>query len=112
MNSRLAKLSHKVTVCQPQQRFLDSKSALAQVGFSGINFNGHCEIIVDNHCPSGTIFFINSDFWNFILNRKKNFEWTPPKTPVDSDAYIRQMLTMGNMICTQCRVQGQMTGLS
>lgn len=97
---------------QPQQRFLDSKSALAQVGFTGINFNGHCEIIVDNHCPSGTIFFMATDYWKLILNRKKNFTWTAEKIPTDADAYVRQMLTMGNLICIQPRVQGQMSGLT
>ncbi len=97
---------------QPQQRFLDSKSSLAQVGFSGINFNGHMEIIVDNHCPSGYIFMLNTDYWKLVLNKRRNFYWTPPKTPVDADAYIRQMITMGNCFTIQPRVQGQMSGLS
>jgi hypothetical protein len=97
---------------QPQQRFLDGKSALAQVGFTGINFNGHCEIIVDNHCPGGYIFFLNTDYWKLILNRKRNFSWTPPKTPVDYDAYIRQMITRGNLIDVQPRVSGFMYGLT
>ena len=97
---------------QPQQRFLDSKSALAQVGFTGINFNGHCEIIVDNHCPAGYMFFLNTDYWKLVLNRKRNFYWTNEKTPPDADAYVRQMLTLGNLICNQPRVQGQLNGLS
>jgi len=97
---------------QPQQRFLDSKSQLAQVGFTGINFNGHCEIIVDNHCPAGYIFFMNTDYWKLALNRKRNFYWTPEKTPVDADAYVRQLLTMGNLLNVQPRVQGQMSGLT
>lgn len=97
---------------QPQQRFLDGKSALAQVGFTGINFNGHCEMIVDNHCPAGYIFFLNTDYWKLVLNRKRNFYWTPEKTPVDADAYVRQLLTMGNLLNVQPRVQAQMSGLS
>ena len=97
---------------QPQQRFLDSKSPLAQVGFTGINFNSHADLIVDNHCPSGYMFFLNTDFWKFVINRNKNFQWTPEKTPTNQDAYVRQLLTMGNFICQQCRVQGVMTGLS
>jgi len=97
---------------QPQQRFLDSKSPLAQVGFSGINFNGHADMIVDNHCPSGYMFFLNTDYWRLIINRNKNFTWTPEKTPVEQDAYVRQLLVMGNLVCVQPRVQGLMTGLS
>jgi hypothetical protein len=97
---------------QPQQRFLDSKSSLAQVGFTGINFNGHADMIVDNHCPAGYMFFLNTDFWKFVFNRHKNFDWTAEKTPTNQDAYVRQLLTMGNLICQQRRVQGIMTGLT
>lgn len=97
---------------QPQQRFLESKSSLAQVGFTGINFNGHCEILVDNHCPSGYIFFLNTDYWKFVLNRKRNFYWTNEKTPVDADAYVRQLLTMGNLFNVQPRTQTWLSGLS
>ena len=97
---------------QPQQRYLENKSSLAQVGFTGINFNGHMEIIVDNHCPSGYLFMLNTDYWKLILHKKTNFRWTAEKIPVDADAYVRQMLTRGNLICVQNRVQGQMTSLS
>jgi hypothetical protein len=39
---------------QPQQRFFaehGSNADLASVGFSGIEFNGHMALVVDNHCP-------------------------------------------------------------
>jgi len=97
---------------QPQQRFLDGKSELAKVGFSGINFNNHMEIIVDNHCPSGYFFCLNTDYWKLVLNRNRNFFWTAEKSPTDQDAYVRQLLTMGNLICVQPRVQGVLTGLT
>lgn len=97
---------------QPQQRFLDGKSDIAKVGFSGINFNNHMEVIVDNHCPSGTMFFLNTDYWKLVLNRNRNFYWTAEKTPTDQDGYVRQLLVMGNLICVQPRVQGIMTGLT
>jgi hypothetical protein len=97
---------------QPQQRFLGEKSVLAQVGFTGINLNGHCECLVDNHCPSGYIFFMNTDYWKLILNRKRNFYWTPEKTPVDADAWVRQLLTMGDLINVQPRVSGLLSSLS
>ena len=97
---------------QPQQRYLSEKSELAKVGFSGINFNGHADMIVDNHCPVGHMFFINTDYWKFVLNRHKNFQWTGEKTPTNQDVYVRQLLTMGNFICQQPRVQGMMSGLT
>jgi len=88
---------------QPQQRFLDSKSKLAEVGFTGINFNGHMEIIVDDHIPTGYMLGMNTEYWKLVLNRKRNFFWTAEKTPVDADAYVRQMLTMGNLLTIQPR---------
>ncbi len=97
---------------QPSQRYLDPKGSLATVGFSGINFNGHMDMIVDNHIPTGYMFLINTDYWKLILNRKRNFFWTAEKIPVDADAYIRQMLTMGNLICIQPRVQAIISGLT
>lgn len=98
---------------QPQQRFLDGKARdLAEVGFSGINFNNHCAIMVDNHVPTGCMYFLNTDFWKFVLNKNKNFQWTDQKTPVNQDAYVRQLLTMGNLICQAPRLNGVMTGLT
>jgi hypothetical protein len=97
---------------QPQQRYLDPKGALGSVGFSGINFNGHMDVIVDNHCPSGTMLFLCTDYWKLVLNRRRNFYWTNEKNPIDADGYVRQMLTMGDLICLQPRVQAQATGLS
>ena len=97
---------------QPQQRFLDGKSALANVGFSGINFNGHADMIVDNHCPTGYMYFLNTEYWHFVINSNRNFYWTGEKTPTDQDAYVRQLILMANLICTQPRVQGVLTGLT
>ena len=100
---------------QPQQRFLSGQgkhSDLAAVGFSGIDFNGHAALLVDNHCPTGYMYFINTDYWKLVLNKNKNFSWTEPKTPTDQDAYVRQLLTLGNLICQSPRLQGVMSGLS
>ena len=100
---------------QPQQRFIAPAghgADLASIGFDGIQFNGHCELIVDNHCPSGTMFFVNTDFWKLVLNKNKNFDWTAEKTPTNQYAYIRQLITLGNLICQSPRLNGIMTGLT
>ena len=100
---------------QPAQRFFAEKGPnadIASVGFSGIEFNGHCAMVVDNHCPPGTIYFLNTDYWKLIINKNKNFTWTSEKTPTDQDAYVRQLLTMGNLICTQPRLQGALINLA
>ncbi len=95
--------------CQPQQRFLNPASVLAKVGFRGIEIDG-MQILVDRHCPSGYIFGLNTDYFKFIIHKKKNFIWTSNKDLIDADAYVRQLLFKGNLICTSRRYQFKMTG--
>lgn len=83
---------------QPQQRFLDGKSALAKIGFPGIQIDT-TQIIVDRHCPAGYMYGLNTDYWHFIVHKNKNFKWTPPKELIDGDAYVRQILLKSNFIC-------------
>ena len=100
---------------QPQQRFMapSGKNAdFASVGFSGIEFNGHAAMMVDNHIPSGYMFFLNTDFWKMVINKNRNFYWTNEKNPSDADAYVRQLLLMGNFICQAPRLQGMLSGLT
>jgi hypothetical protein len=61
---------------------------------------------------NGIMYFLNTDFWKLVLNKNKNFSWTSEKTPTDQDAYVRQLLTMGNLICTQPRLQGAIINLT
>jgi hypothetical protein len=97
---------------QPQQRFLSERNAdLASVGFSGIEIDG-VPIIVDEHCPSGTMIGINTDFWKFYINKNKNFKWTPPKEPLKQDAYVRQLLLGANLFTVSPRMSFIATGLS
>ncbi|MEM2125706.1 MAG: phage major capsid protein [Candidatus Methanosuratincola sp.] len=97
---------------QPQQRFVNTKSDVADVGFPTIRFNGHMDIVVDNHCPEGHFYVLNTDYWRLVINRNRNFYWTEPKTPTNADAYVRQLILMGNLICVQPRVQGLLTNLT
>jgi len=83
---------------QPQQRFLsESFAELKEVGFEGFMFN-RAAVVVDNYVnPSDAVYFINTRYVQLVINQNKNFDWTPPKTPVQQDAYVRQLLTMCNL---------------
>lgn len=97
---------------QPQQRYLtDAHADLRAVGFSGITFN-KAAIVVDKYCPSGYMFFLNTDFWKFITHSKRNFKWTPPKVPINQDAYVRQMLWAGNCVCVAPRWQAYISSMT
>lgn len=100
---------------QPQQRFIQGggkNSDLFKVGATGIEFNNHFVIIVDNHCPAGYFFGLNTDRWKVVINKNKNFQWTEPKTPVNADMYVRQLLLGGNFLCIEPRANFMLTGLT
>lgn len=97
---------------QPQQRGnLDNTPALAKVGFTGIQFN-KATIVVDNYCPDGYIFILNTNFWKLVVHRKRNMKWTEAKVPVNQDAYVRQLLWAGALICQAPRWQGYISSVS
>lgn len=97
---------------QPQQRGnLDNTPGLASAGFSGIAFN-QATIVVDNHCPSGYAFFLNSDYWKMVVHRKRDMVWTEKKIPLNQDAYVRQLLFAGALCCVAPRWQGYISSIS
>lgn len=97
---------------QPQQRGnMDNAPGLASIGFTGINFN-RATILVDQHVPSGYIFVLNTDFWKYINHRKRNMQWTEPKTPIDQDAYVRQLLHACAVACSAPRWQGYISSVT
>lgn len=102
----------KVTEWQPQQRGnLDNTPALAHAGFTGIAFN-QATIVVDNHCPSGYAFFLNTDYWKMVVHRKRDMVWTEKKVPLNQDAYVRQLLFAGALCCVAPRWQGYISSIS
>lgn len=96
---------------QQNQRFLSPGSALAKAGFSGIQIDD-TQIVVDRNCPAGYMFGINTDYFKFIIHKKKNFVWTKDKQFIDADAYCRQILFKGNLICTSRRYHFKAYGIS
>lgn len=98
---------------QPAQRYISSKrhADLAEIGFSGIEFND-AVIVVDKYCPSGYIFLLNTDYWKLVVHRKRDMDWTPPKVPIDQDAYVRQVLWAGNLVCQAPRWSGMISSVT
>jgi len=97
---------------QPQQRGnLDNTPALAKVGFTGISFN-QATIIVDNYCNSGYIYLLNTDFWKMVVHKKRNMYWTPPKVPLNQDAFVRQVLWAGALACVAPRYNGYISSVT
>ena len=96
---------------QPSQRYLDPSSALARVGFSGIQID-KTQVVVDRHCPSGYMYGINTNWFKLICHKKKWMKWTSNKEMLDADGYVRQILSKGNFICQARKFHFKATGLS
>jgi len=98
---------------QPAQRFGpgDSRGMLASIGFNTIEFNG-AEVVVDSHCPSGNIVFLNTDFCKMVIHSKRMWEPTGWKYPVGQDAAIQQLLWAGELVVTSPRLQVLATAVS
>ena len=96
---------------QPQQRYLNPNTPLAKVGWSGIQIDG-TQIVVDRHCPSGYMYGLNTDYFKFVIHKKKNFKWTGNKELLDADAYVRQLLLKANLLTTARRYHFKASSLT
>ena len=86
---------------QPQDR--NSPGSLRDVGFETVRFNG-AEVVVDSHCPSGTIFGLNTAFIELWLMNGADFvrrgeKFGPNGFPVyNQDAFVDQIIVYGDLI--------------
>ena len=55
----------------PAQRFTN-EDRVRNFGADGINYNG-ADLMVDQECPSGYMYVLNTKFWKMVLNRGRAF---------------------------------------
>ena len=99
---------------QPQQRFPQGAVAeeLAKIGFNVIMFNG-VPLTVDQTCPSGTMYGLNTDFIKLIAHESRaDLEVEGPLTPTQQDARTWRVMWMGNLVVQSSRLQFRMTGVT
>lgn len=98
---------------QPAQRFQAGQTGdtMAGLGFSSINFNG-ASVVVDSHCPSGHVYFLNTKWLKLVVHSKRM--WTPTgwKYPTNQDAAIQQILFAGELVCMSPRLQSGLSAVS
>jgi len=93
----------------PQKRFTgDSK--LADAGFENLAFKG-ASVVIDDHCPAGIMYFLNENYLDFKVHPKRNFTFESFQKPINQDAQVAKILWMGNLTCTNPRMQGFLDGL-
>lgn len=71
---------------------------LADGGFQVLEFKGQ-PIVWDELCPSGTMYFLNTNHMNLTVHSDANFDVSDFVKPENQDARVAQILFMGNLTC-------------
>jgi hypothetical protein len=94
---------------QPQQRFQDSETAKG--GFTSLSFNGK-PVIVDSHCPSGYMYFLNEDYLHLFYHPKEDFRMGDWLMPVNQEVRTCRILWAGALGSSNNRMHGALTALT
>lgn len=94
---------------QPQQRFVDSKTADA--GFQNLMFSG-CPFIVSSKCPASHIFMLNEEFLFLYYHPQRDFAFQPFIASAVQDVRCAKVFWMGNMGISNARFNGKFTAVA
>lgn len=89
-----------LTATSPAVPYFPSEGTkkLGDGGFQVLEFKG-TPIVWDELCPSGNMYFLNTNHMNLTVHRDANFEVTDFVKPENQDARVAQILFMGNLTC-------------
>lgn len=94
------------SILTPLQRFQDN--TFAQAGFKSIIVSGYLPIVVDAHCASTDMFFINSKYIDLVTHQDANFKSFPFASAVDQpDVKSMSIIWQGNLVSSNCRMQAR-----
>jgi len=90
---------------------------LASAGFTNLLFN-NAPWIIDSHVPDGpnssnsAVYFLNEDYIWLAVSPRADFWMEDFQTPVNQDAMVAKLLWAGNLVVTNCKSQGKLTGIT
>jgi hypothetical protein len=103
------------------QRFVIEPSGhdeqLASAGFSNLLMNG-TPWVVDSHVPADAttsdppIYFLNEDYLFLAVSPRADFYMEDFQTAITQDAMVAKLFWGGNLITTNCQLQGKMTNIA
>tara|TARA_R110001592_G_scaffold167175_1_gene402566 strand:+ start:1009 stop:2016 length:1008 start_codon:yes stop_codon:yes gene_type:complete len=93
-----------------QKRFGASDDSLADAGFTNLLYRG-TPVVVDDHCPAGKMFFLNTKYLKFRHHADRNFSFGGFQKPVNQDAAVGHIYWLGALVCSNPRMLGKVTGL-
>ena len=96
------------TSLQANKRFAGSDE-IGNAGFDSLRFKG-ATVVVDSHCPAGQMYFLNTDYLDFKVHNQRNFAFEDFKRLEGSDNLQSRLFWMGQLTCTNPRMQGVLGG--
>ena len=93
-----------------QKRFGASDASLADAGFTNLLYRG-TPVVVDDHCPAGKMFFLNTKYLKFRHHADRNFSFGGFQKPVNQDAAVGHIYWLGALVCSNPRMLGKVTDL-
>jgi len=92
---------------QPLQRFTGKD--MAEAGFDSYKYKS-ADVVYDGDSgiAANGMYFLNTEYLQFVTYRGANFEPTETVTSINQDADIRYLLFMGNLTCSNRSLQGRL----
>ena len=94
---------------QANKRFVADEAGLGDAGFSTLRFK-NAAVVADSHCPAGTMLMLNTKYLDFKTHSKRNFSFQDFQKPINQDARTAKIFWMGQLVCTNPRMQGMIVG--
>jgi hypothetical protein len=104
-----------------QQRYpvaaMGHDEQLASAGFTNLLFNNVPWVQDPNvfdgpNTSNSAIVFLNEDFITFAVSPRADFYLEDFQTPVNQDAMVAKLLWAGNLVVTNCALQGKLSNIS
>jgi hypothetical protein len=87
----------------------EGDATLADAGFQTLRFKG-ATVVVDSHAVAGSMVMLNSKYLDFKVHSKRNFSFEPFMKPINQDARVAKVFWMGQLTCTNPRMQVGIVG--
>jgi hypothetical protein len=77
---------------------------LRRVGFRSVNVSG-VDFVVDNHCPAGHIYLLNTKFIEYWVMEGNDFRLRGPFDVHNQDSWVAQYVVYSNLLVKSPRLQ-------
>lgn len=84
---------------------------VGDAGFTNLKFKG-MTLGYDEDCYAGNMYFLNSDYLEYVVDKETDLLNTPFVRPENQDAKVSQILLMANLVASNCARQGVLTGFT